>query len=468
MNPGSQKPIKLAMGALGLVAVAGLAVALIALNLPPLVILALTVGGIALPILMLRPEVGLHLFVVLVIFESYGQGDRLFTVGKAGAIVIVGSWLLSIAVTRRIDLRLNGQILAMALFLAWAGLSIMSAADNEVAVRQTLTYVQLFLAMLMVGSVVKTLPAVRRLLRTLVAIITLAAMHGLFQYALGLAPTTASVVGNRNLMATYLTIAITCAYILYQLSAHGLERLALLIALPIQFIALALTYSRTGLIGLGVVVVLVGYRLARQSGYLILGTTLAMALGIATTLPTAFYKRAESIGSSVRNQEDTFGQRVDLAEAGYNMITTHPLLGVGPGNFPIVLTHYGRGGYIMSGQWVSHNTFVGVAAESGILALVLFLLVLYFGFKDLRAVVRVGDQVDHRLALLAIAVEVSIVGFLVAGLSGNHEKTKFFYLFLGLILSLDGIRRRIAVPAPAPASARDATTELTGPMAVVR
>ncbi|HKQ97198.1 MAG TPA: O-antigen ligase family protein [Candidatus Polarisedimenticolia bacterium] len=467
MNPGSQKPIRLAMGALGLVAIMMMAFALIALNLAPSLILLLTVAGIALPILILRPEAGLHLFIVITLFESYGQAEQTFTIGKMGGVIIMGSWLLSVAVSRRIDLRLNGQILTMVFFLAWSGLSILVASDNNVAVRQTLTYLQLMLAMLMFGSVVKSLAALQRLLRTLVTAITLAAVHGLYMYASGQAPTTAGIVINRNGMAVYLTVAIACAYILYQVSQHGLERLALMIALPIQFVALALTYSRAGIIGLGVVVALVGYRLARQSGYLILGATAAMALVIAIGLPTAFYKRVESIGSSVKNQEDTFGQRVELAGAGVRMISAHPFLGVGAGNFGIVLPRYGRGGYLLGGHWASHNTYVGLAAESGVLALALFLGCLYFAFKDLRAVVRAGDQADPRLALLAIAVEVSIVAFLVSGLSGNHEKTKYFYLFLGLVLSLDGIRRRMPAPAPAAEADPDAV-DLASPVAVVR
>ena len=450
MNPGSQRGVRVVVGALGLAFLVVLALALVLLQLSPVVILAVVIAGIAVPLFILSPEPGLHLLIALVFVENLGDPDRTITVGKLGGLVIMGSWLLSVAVSRRLNLRLNAMTLSLILFVAWSALSITQAYDNQVAVRQTATFVQMLLLTLMVGSVAKTTEAVRRVLRTIVGMTVLVAAHGLAQYALWGAPNTAGILLNRNLTATYLTFAIACAYLLYQMSDRSAERMALLFALPLMFLALALTFSRTGVIGLAVVCGLVGYHMARSNRYLVLGMTAGMILVIAVGLPGAFYKRVESIGSAVRHREDTFGQRMELAEAGVHMITAHPVLGVGVGNYPLLVQRYGRTGFLRSGQWSSHNTFVGVAAESGIPALLFLLAVFAFALRDLRRVMRYGYEVSPMAVHLAVAVELSIVALIVSGLSGNYEKTKLLYVFLGLILSLDAIRRSATQSAPAP------------------
>jgi len=448
MNPGSQKGIRIAMAGLGLLCLILLAVALVGLNLPPVMVLAVIIGGIALPVFVLRPEAGLHLFLFITIFEAMGEANQSLTVSKLAGALILGGWLLSVAVSRRISQTLNAQVLALGAFVGVAALSIMQAHDNQVAVRQTLTYLQLLVVMLMVGSVVRTPEAVQRVLRTLVFAMTLAATHGFLQYALGHANNTAGFIGNRNLMATYLAFAIPCAYILYLGSRSGLVRLGLLISLTIQFVALALTFSRTGMITLAVVIPVLGFHLARQHGFRILIAT-SLLIVISFGLPEAFYKRLGTIASSVRRQEETFGQRMQLTSAGMRMIAEHPVLGVGAGNYPIVLPYYGRSGYLLSGQWASHNTYVGVAAENGIPSLLLLLLVVGAAFKSLQAAIRAGRVTDPKTALLAVAVHASLVAFMVSALSGNFEKNKYLFVFLGLALSLDGIRQRQAAATAA-------------------
>lgn len=455
MNPGSQRGVRLAMGALGLCGVLALAVALIGLNLPPLLILALATAGVALPIFVLRPEAGLHLLILLIYFESLGESDRKLTVGKLAGALIILAWLLGVAVSRRLNLRFNGLVIAMFAFVGWSAFGIQSAFNGDVAIRQTLTYLQLVIALIMVGSVVDTMDKVTRLLRAIVWCTTLAGVYGLALYAAGRATTTAGIVVNRNAMGNYAAFAIACAYLLYQASDSALERLALAAAIPTLFVTLALTFSRTGVIEASVIVAVIGLRLARRQGFLLLFGTLVMLLIISFLLPTRFYDRVESIGPSMQHQEETFGQRVELVQAASRMIEAHPILGVGAGNFTEVVTLYGRSGFTLSGHLASHNTFMGVAAESGIPGLMLFLAAVGFAFRSLWTTIRVSRHGDPRMAFMAIAVEASLVGLMVAGLSGNQEKTKFLYIFLGLVLSLEGIRLRSPAPVGAAAAPRE-------------
>lgn len=447
----------LALG--GLAGVAVLGIALIGLDVSPEIIVAILAAGIAIPFLVLRPDVGVHLFIATIYVENLVYADRSLTAVKLAGAVIFAGWFLNVAVNRRINLKVGPIILLMLAFLGWNALTIMYAFDADLAVAPVLTFLQLGVAMCMVGSVIDSVEKVRGIYRAIVFWTTIAAAHGITLYALGLRETSAGVVLNRNAMATYLDIAIVCAYILYQMSPSAGERLWLLIALPILFLGLALTFSRTGYITLVVVFVLISYRLAKTRGYLVLGATAAMLILISAFLPETFYKRVESIIPSVRHQEETFGIRVELWKAGVKMIRDHPIVGVGPGNFLKVLARYGQGMLLNRRQLASHNSYVGIAAEAGIPALTLYLLLCAAAIREAGLAARALKRESEIIGLQAIAVEISIVVMLIAGLSGNIEKQKYLYIFFGIALSLGRLARQSAVRGEAPVVSPEAVTE---------
>ena len=67
-------------------------------------------------------------------------------------------------------------------------------------------------------------------------------------------------------------------------------------------------------------------------------------------------------------------QRQHLFWRSLEVTLEHPLFGVGPGNFPII-----------SDSWlVTHNSYTQMSSEGGIPALVLYVMVLWAGFKNLK------------------------------------------------------------------------------------
>lgn len=70
-------------------------------------------------------------------------------------------------------------------------------------------------------------------------------------------------------------------------------------------------------------------------------------------------------------------QRAALALAGLAMIAEHPLLGVGPGGFAVMIDHYGAQ---ITTLWdylpTPHNVYIQIAAEAGIGALIAYVVFL--------------------------------------------------------------------------------------------
>ena len=98
-------------------------------------------------------------------------------------------------------------------------------------------------------------------------------------------------------------------------------------------------------------------------------------------------KRAKSIF----NFEETSNKgRLEIWNATLNSFVKHPFLGVGIGNYPVVI-----GEPLESGRRgaSAHNLYFDIAAEMGILGLIAFLLILWEIFKKARAQIAVANPV---------------------------------------------------------------------------
>jgi putative inorganic carbon (HCO3(-)) transporter len=115
--------------------------------------------------------------------------------------------------------------------------------------------------------------------------------------------------------------------------------------------------------------------------------------------------------SSAQSRRQLFWRSVAVTEE-------HPLFGVGPGNFEQV-----------SGQWhTTHNTFTLMSSEGGLPALLLYVLMLGCGFRNLTATMRLARG-RTELSVLARALYASLSAYIVGSLF-----LSWAYLFLPYIL----------------------------------
>src|SRR3989441_8118725 len=252
---------------------------------------------------------------------------------KVIGAVVLASWLLNVALSRRTGLSFDRFVLVVGLFLVWCGVSLLYAVDTATAANQTFSYLQLALAALMFSSVVDTPERARSVYWSFVVWTTLNTVVAVTMYYLGLTRTAVGLIGNRNLLATYIDVAIICVYLLHQMIRPGPGRILLAATLPVLFLGLGLTFSRAGLIVLAVTLLLVWYNVARQRGFLLLIGSISMICVLSYALPNAFWKRAESIVPAIQRQQDTFGTRVRLWRVGLGVIENRPLGGGGRGDF---------------------------------------------------------------------------------------------------------------------------------------
>src|SRR5262245_2572874 len=249
-----------------------------------------------------------------------------------------------------------------------------------------------------------------------------------------------SSIGQANALAAYLVLAIALSVPLVA-GASTMVRAVVVAALGAMTAALVLTQSRGGFLGFlaAAVVLAIGVLLTlsaptRRLQYAVVATLagVVVALTVATSAAGGV-DRLTGPDSSIRFHLDAWRVAAQIA-------VEHPVLGTGPETFPDVFPRYShdvlpddRADALDAFRVESpHNVFLGVAAGSGIPALVAYLAVIA-GFVVVVVRGLGGAARDERLAL--VAALAAVAGHLVtdAFMSADVTSTWLFWVVVGAV-----------------------------------
>ena len=251
----------------------------------------------------------------------------------------------------------------------------------------------------------------------------------------------AGPIGETNrfaqIMAVLIPIAGSCV-----LTSRGIRRAGYGLATVMICGAVAFTFSRGAIVAL---VLAVPFALAFrmiQIRHLVLSVAAAACLLVA--MPH-YAERVFSIGDvamkglglssgGLRNSDGAArGRMTEMISAGL-VFLDHPILGAGPGLAP----HYYDenagviGGKVRQGERRSHNLFLQLAAETGVVGLAAFALVIAIAFQDLDRARRRLQYSDRQLWGIAGGLEVALVISLATSLFLHAAYIRYFWVLLGL------------------------------------
>ncbi len=397
------------------------------------------VGGVAFVLaLLLDPALGLAIFTMLTFFGELGHGAS--SLKAAGALLVL-SWFLRVMRGDRSGAPFLGwtrpQMFYVALgVVAWATFSLLWAADPGVA-RSTAFRLALNV---MLFIVVPSFAATRRDLLLLAhAYVFGAALTAFYGIASGNANTDAAGrlaggIGDPNELAALLVPAIVLAFVLIPMTRLLSTRAALIVSVGISGYALVSSQSRGGIIALAAAALAGVVWGGRQRGRILLGVVgalSAVAAYIAFT-PLAL-GRFSSFGGGGTG-------RTDIWAVALKVFRAHPIQGVGIGNFPVVEGQYAAGrisiariDLVLDTPKVTHNTYLNVLADLGLVGLVLFAGLIFLVLRALVRRVRVAaENRDQQTEALARGTLIALVGLLVAYIFISAQYEKQFWLLLGL------------------------------------
>jgi O-antigen ligase len=205
------------------------------------------------------------------------------------------------------------------------------------------------------------------------------------------------------------------------------------------------TFSRGATLALALSLILffVIYRLKPMQLIVIL------ALGITVILfaPPTFIERIFSIRDILPSENGQIDLTSDRALQGrasesltaWSMLMAHPFTGVGLNNFTTLYQEYAKSlGLAPSAQARSpHNLYLEVAAETGVLGLAIFLVMVGLAFRGViyarKAFMNAGMQ-DY--AHMVTGFGLGFGGYMLAALFAHAAYPRYFYLLLGIAYAL--------------------------------
>jgi len=256
----------------------------------------------------------------------------------------------------------------------------------------------------------------------------------------------AGPIGDPNYFAQSLVLMLPLGMWLARRAVHGWARLVMWACCGAMLVGIGITQSRGGMIALAVALtVLMAIELPRgKRAYILLVPVVAAgALYLSGT-----YERVGAIADVVNPREaEDFSIRGRTSEAlvAIDMFREQPLTGVGTDNYPPLYREYSvRFGLDDRYPREPHNSYLEMAAESGILGVLTFVAMLVAallaGLSSQRALRRLG-RVESGAAAAMVA---GLAGYMTAALFLDQFFPNYLWLAFGMIIGLAIIARRAA------------------------
>lgn len=226
----------------------------------------------------------------------------------------------------------------------------------------------------------------------------------------------------------------------FMIAARGMTKKLLWgVGLAVMGWAVVATYSRSGMLAMVVTVIVCVWEfgIKGQRPYVLMGALLVAFVTLGVIVATPHYiARVQSIfGGNVEGSFDrgSLEARQQLLKESLQLTATHPIFGVGPGNFAAY-----------TGEWrVAHNTYTELSAEAGIPALLLFLALLVLTLRKVRSVNKLpGYANSEDIRLWTSALWAALAAYLAGALFASTEYNLFPYFMVGYVCALYQIASR--------------------------
>jgi O-antigen ligase len=242
----------------------------------------------------------------------------------------------------------------------------------------------------------------------------------------------APLTSNPNDLALALNLIWPIGLALFLASRRPLAKAVLLGIVALDIATVVVTFSRAGFLALAALSLLYLGRLLRRPGRGWAVALVGLALLCLPLLPSGYTERLSTITDVEGDPTGSSQARRDDIRTAIRFVLLHPIVGAGAGQDILALNE------LRGPRWTSvHNVYLQYAVDLGLPGLVLFLLLLVRCLGDARAARRLTRSApeSRELFLLAEGVEMSLIGFVVAGLFYPVAYSAYFYYFGGLAVA---------------------------------
>lgn len=404
------------------------------------------------------------LFVFFLIMKSTRAGVyiTIFLAPLAPTMAMVGLCILclfSLIVKALSDKDFKWKIDGLGLLvLAYLVIYLISSFNSFARMNSLSIFAIYFVFMMFYFVVINTIKTKKQIfdVLTLFALSgALVCIYGLAQYLFGWDTSAAwiddemfsdikmrvySTLENPNVLGEYILLVLpVCLGLIWQ-KPKKLAKFIYIAIAGIMFATLILTFSRGCWIGF---IISAGLFITFVCGK-IWGLALIALPFIPMFIPESIINRIASVGDM---KDSSTSYRVYIWMGSLAMIKDFWASGIGPGTeaFRSVYPFYSYSGIVAPH---SHNMFLQIMVETGIVGIGIFLATLIFFIKKMITGYQATIKKGSKLGVMIVSIAVGVIGFSVQGMFDNCFYNYRVFLIFWLVLALGIAAVNIAKSSP--------------------
>ncbi|MBX3243155.1 MAG: O-antigen ligase family protein [Acidobacteria bacterium] len=386
--------------------------------------------------------VGLMSFTILLFYRPYEFSGSLLWLNSMVFPIAIGTLAIYVPTQFYVENRPTIWTTEVKLLLAFIGLALITVPISKNPA-ESLSQVQdglsrIVLIFLIFVNALRTKKRWNFLAFTLVGVGVMLSYQTIKLYRTGVFNTEgyrvsldAGMLGNPNEMALFLLLLMPIAITLGLSSQKQLAKVAFLLIGALLAIAVLLTQSRGGFLGLTTIAGIFIWKLGKANRIKTFVLVGVISLGIIAFAPGNYGVRILSIFDSSLDPNGSSSERGDALRRSILVSLRNPQ-GVGIGNSPA----FGPRGL------QTHNAFTQVSSELGFVGLAIYLALLFASINKLYKIEKLTRQCHNEESkwyhLTSIGIQASIGGFMVTSFFGSVAYQ--WYIYYVIILAI-GLRR---------------------------
>jgi O-antigen ligase len=413
---------------------------------------AVAVAFVYVPLVFLNLPLALVLWVPL----TFMTGLSFPASGPAVIAVLllaawIGSWPTAWRARRAALERQRWLIVAIALFLLWNALSILWAQNSGAALETLVEWLQCAAIFIVVATTISDTRYARFILLAFV-------VGGVASVAIGVATTGIHATGEAasesaaegrltggssdpNYLGAGLVSSMIVALTLFSVYRRVLVRWALALAIVILMAGIVASESRGAL--LAALVAAVGALIVFKHRRLVVGAALTALVGLAA----AWIAVDPAALNRLTNFSGTGTGRTELWKVAWRVGSSHPVAGVGLGNFAVQERHFVQlpgalknVAMIVEQPHVVHDVYLQAFAETGIIGLALLGAIIVASLGTVLRAARGFDLAGRTdMATLARGVLLAQLSIFISLIFLSDGPDERFWVLYGVGAALAGV-----------------------------
>jgi len=228
---------------------------------------------------------------------------------------------------------------------------------------------------------------------------------------------------NSNDLALHLCTMVPIATVMGLAERRLWKKFGFLSVAVLMIAAIVVTFSRGGFIALIATGAVLARKLGRKSTGLTIAAFVIAGIVFIALLPGGYSGRLSTILHSSEDLTGSASQRTEVLKRSIAVALRYPLFGVGIGNFHHKSVH----------ELETHNAYTQVAAEMGLAALVVYVLLLVHPLRRLRKIelAMFKQKKSSSFYYLSIGLQASLVAYMVASFFGAVAYQWYMYYLVG-------------------------------------